>query len=131
MSTLHRVLGVLLHGIRGILQGLVTMLSHTARPLWTSTNPWEGHCAPSLDVDPPLSSGGFARVSHLARPLWTSTNPWEGHCAPPLDVDPPLGSGGFDSWVQGDLQGLVLCFVTFAGGLVFSGRCNVYIVYSR
>ena len=36
------------------------MLSHTARPLWTSTNPWEGHCAPTLDADPPQGSGGFA-----------------------------------------------------------------------
>jgi hypothetical protein len=36
------------------------VLSHTARPLWTSTNPWEGHCAPTLDADPPQGSGGFA-----------------------------------------------------------------------
>src|ERR1700678_802566 len=54
-----------------------------------------------------LGSGGFTRVGQLVRPLWTSTDPWEGHCVPTLDIDPSLGSGGFDSWVLGDLQGLV------------------------
>jgi hypothetical protein len=65
MSTLHQVLGVLLYGIRGILQGLVTVLSHTARPLWTSANPWEGHCTPTLDVDPPQGSGGSSLEGSL------------------------------------------------------------------
>jgi hypothetical protein len=69
-----------------------------------------------LDVHPPWDLiHGFWGIckgwSHSAPP-WTSTNPWEGHLRAPLDAGPPLGSGGFDSWVLGDLQGLVLCFVT-------------------
>jgi hypothetical protein len=51
-----------------------------------------------------MGSGGFARVGHIARPLGRRLTLGRVICAPPWT--PAL------HWVLGDLQGLVLCFVT-------------------